>query len=75
MGGAIATSRHGNSSTQLSEHVVRVNSIDSGLVNLDLREVFKSCDSHKVSPDAVMLPKVETVEHVAEVTIVILSIS
>ena len=31
-------------------------------MNLDLREVFGSCDSHGVSPDAIMLPKVESVE-------------
>ena len=38
-------------------------------MNLDLREVFMSCDSHGVSPDAIMLPKVESVEHVAEVRV------
>ncbi|CAI8022751.1 Citramalyl-CoA lyase, mitochondrial [Geodia barretti] len=66
IGAAIATSRRDDSQSSLSEHVVRVNGVGSGLMNLDLREVFRSCDSHGVSPDAIMLPKVESVEHVAE---------
>ena len=41
-------------------------------MNLDLREVFGSCDSHGVSPDAIMLPKVESVENVAEVRVFII---
>ena len=48
---------------------MRINGVGSGLMNLDLREVFRSCDSHGVSPDAIMLPKVESVEHVAEVRV------
>ena len=68
IGVAIATSRRGDSASALSEHVVRVNGVNSGLMNSDLREVFRSCDSHVMSPDAIMLPKVESAEHVAEVS-------
>ena len=63
-----------------SEHVVRVNDAESGLLPLDLEAVFKSCDpaswSHDLShdprgvmPDALLLPKVETTEQLQEVRI------
>ena len=67
IGAAIATSRHRNSASRLSEHVVRVNSVDSGLLHSDLRAVFRSCEGHMMSPDAIMLPKVDTIEHLMEV--------
>lgn len=68
IGAAIATCRRGDSASRHSEHVVRVNGIDSGLLHFDLQAVFKSCDNHGVSPDAIMLPKVDTVEHIKEVS-------
>ena len=67
VGAAIATCCRGDSFSAHSEHVVRVNGVESGLLNLDLSGVFRSCDFHGVSPDAIMLPKADTVEHIAEV--------
>ena len=67
VGAALATCRHGDSLSVHSEHVVRVNGVESGLLNLDLSGAFRSCDSHGVSPDAIMLPKTDTVDHIAEV--------
>ena len=73
---AMATCRHGDSTTATSEHVVRVNGVESGLLNLDLAGVFQpksrdsyseSHDVHTESPDAIMLPKVDCIEHITEV--------
>ena len=36
-------------------------------MHLDLSGVFRSCDDHMVSPDSMMLPKVDSVEHIQEV--------
>ena len=59
-----------------SEHVVRINGVESGLMHHDLSAVFRSHDasswSHDLrsgSPDAVMLPKADSVEHIAEVCV------
>lgn len=72
IGAAIATCRHGDSLSAHSEHVVRINGVESGLMHLDLSSVFRSCDSHMVSPDAIMLPKVDSVDHIQEVRLVLL---
>ena len=66
--------RHSDSQSAHSEHVVRVNGVESGLMHLDLAAVFQqgshdqSHDHHGGSPDAIMLPKADSVEHIAEVT-------
>ena len=67
IGAAIATCRRGDSLSTHSEYVVRVNGVESGLMHLDLSGVFRSCDDHMVSPDSIMLPKVDSVEHIQEV--------
>ncbi len=47
--------------------------MESGLLHLDLAAVFRpgshdqSHDHHGGSPDAIMLPKADSVEHIAEV--------
>ena len=64
MCGAIEMCRHSGSQSAHSEHVVRLNGVESGLMHLDLAAVFH----HGGSPDAIMLPKANSVEHIAEVT-------
>ena len=36
-------------------------------MHLDLSGVFRSCDDHMVSPDSMMLPKVDSVQEVRHV--------
>ena len=50
-----------------TEHVVRVNGVDSGLLKADLSAVFAGKPSPDQLPDALMLPKVESVEHLQQV--------
>lgn len=67
--GAIAKCRLQNPK---AEKVVRVNAVDSGMIQADLAAIFgkshdqasESCDRSK--PDALMLPKVDSEEHLAE---------
>ena len=82
---AIANCRMKGCPSVHSEHVVRVNDTESGLLPLDLEAVFKSCDpaswSHDLShdprgvmPDALLLPKVETTEQLQEVRISLINL-
>lgn len=50
-----------------TEHVVRVNGNDSGLLGADLKAVFGGNPPPNKLPDALMLPKVESVEHLQQV--------
>ena len=58
----------------MSEHVVRINGFESGMLHSDLEAVF--CDPSGQSegddevngfPDAIMLPKCDSVEQLSEV--------
>jgi len=77
--GAIANCRVKGRPSAHCEHIVRVNDVESGLLPLDLEAVFRSHDStswsHDLSheprgafPDALLLPKVESVEHLEQVS-------
>lgn len=73
---AIASSQAPGNDSAHSELVVRVNGTESGLLQQDLEAVFRrgshdsvsgSCDSREAWPDSIMLPKVDSVEHLLEV--------
>ena len=75
--GAVANCRLSGSVSADAELVVRVNGVESGMLHQDLNALFgegshdPSSLSHDYkggSPDAIMLPKVENVEHLLEVS-------
>eukprot|EP00731_Ephydatia_muelleri_P031540 Em0023g47a len=55
-----------------TEHVVRVNGSDSGLLDADLKAVFGGNPSPSKLPDALMLPKVENTEHLQQLELSLL---
>ena len=50
-----------------SELVVRVNGVDSGMMRSDIEAIFDGTRDPSSDPEALMLPKVESVEHLREV--------
>ena len=50
-----------------TEHAVRVNGVDSGLLSADLRAVFGGRPTLDKLPEALMLPKVDSVDHLQQV--------
>ena len=49
-----------------SEYVIRVNGVESGLMSADLRAVFEAGPRE---PDALMIPKCESIEHLQQVCV------
>ena len=78
MRSAVANCRRPGSVSANAEVVVRVNGVESGMLHQDLDALFSHQGSHDPgssshdhkggSPDAIMLPKVESVEHLLEVS-------
>ena len=64
MRSAIAQCHDGDSAGEL---VVRVNGIDSGMMRADLEAVLDGSHDPSCDPEALVLPKVESVEHLQEV--------
>lgn len=65
---AIAYCRSAAQVGSRAEHVVRINGFESGMVGNDLAAVYTgSCDSEDGLPDAIMLPKCDSAEQLAEV--------
>ena len=74
---AVANCRQPGRVSADAEVVVRVNGVESGMLHQDLDALFgggshdpssPSRDYKSGSPDAIMLPKVESVEHLLEVS-------
>lgn len=68
--GAIASCRSSGLAGAKAEHVVRINGFESGLLHDDLEAVFAGShdvDSANGLPNAIMLPKCDSVEQLFEV--------
>ena len=64
---AISNCRTAESLSSRSEHAVRLNGVESGMLQADLGSVFGDRLTIDDTPHALMLPKADSVEHLFEV--------